>query len=48
MVGDREIDVLAGFNAGIKSCYFNSHQIAIPTKPDIYIDTLPELIPYLK
>lgn len=48
MVGDREIDVLAGHNASIKSCYFNSHQISIPTKPNIYIDTLPELIPFLK
>ncbi len=48
MVGDREIDVLAAHNAGIKSCYFNSHQISIPTKPHIYIDHLTELIPYLK
>ena len=48
MVGDREIDVLAGHNASIKSCYFNSHQISISTKPHIYIDHLVELIPYLK
>ncbi|MCD6323076.1 MAG: HAD-IA family hydrolase [Clostridiales bacterium] len=48
MVGDREIDVLAGYNAGIKSCYFNSHQISIPTKPHIYIDHLLELTPYLR
>ncbi len=48
MVGDREIDVLAGHNAGVKSCYFNSHQISIPTKPHIYIEHLLELVPYLK
>lgn len=47
MVGDREIDVLAGKNAGIKSCYFNSHRISIPSIPDIYIDSLPELLPYI-
>ncbi len=48
MVGDREIDVLAAHNAGIKSCYFNSHNIPIPTKPHIYVDSLPELLPYLQ
>ncbi len=47
MAGDREIDVLAAHNAGVKSCYFNSHQIPIPTKPDIYIDSLPDLIKFL-
>ncbi|MDX1357988.1 MAG: HAD-IA family hydrolase [Clostridia bacterium] len=48
MVGDRIIDVLAAQNAGIKSCYFNSHHIPIDITPDIYIDSLPELLPYLK
>lgn len=47
MAGDREIDVLAAHNAGIKSCYFNSHHIQIPTMPDIYIESLSELLPYL-
>lgn len=47
MVGDREIDVLAAHNADIKSCYFNSHHIPIPTKPDIYVESLPELLPYI-
>jgi len=47
MVGDREIDVLAAHNAGIKSCYFNSHRIGIPTEPHIYIDSLPELLPHI-
>jgi phosphoglycolate phosphatase-like HAD superfamily hydrolase len=48
MVGDRIIDVLAAHNAGVKSCYFNSHRIPIDTEPDIYIDSLPELFPHLK
>ena len=47
MVGDREIDVLAGHNAGIKSCYFNSHHIPIPTKSYIYVNTLPDLLNYI-
>jgi len=47
MVGDRDIDVLAAYNAGIKSCYFNSHHIPIPTTSDLYIDSLPDLLPYL-
>ena len=47
MVGDREIDVLAAHNACIKSCYFNSHHIAIPNETDIYIESLPELLPYI-
>lgn len=47
MVGDREIDVLAAHNAGIKSCYFNSHQLPIPTKPHIYIDSIPDLLPHI-
>lgn len=47
MLGDREIDILAAKNADIKSGYFNSHHIPISIEYDIYIDSLPELLPYL-
>lgn len=47
MVGDRELDVLAAHNAGISSCYFNSHNIPIDTTADIYIESLAELDPYI-
>lgn len=43
MVGDRELDVLAAVNAGIDSCYFNSHKIPIDTNADIYIENLADL-----
>jgi len=43
MVGDRELDVLAAKNAGIRCCYFNSHSIPIETNADIYIESLEEL-----
>lgn len=47
MVGDRELDVLAARNAGISSCYFNSHNIPIETDADIYIENLIDLNPYI-
>lgn len=47
MVGDRELDVLSAGNAGIKSCYFNSHGIPIDTAADIYIDKLEDISQYI-
>ncbi|MBN2883858.1 MAG: HAD-IA family hydrolase, partial [Clostridia bacterium] len=47
MVGDRELDILSAKNAGIASCYFNSHKIPIDTKAEIYIDDLNELDSYI-
>jgi HAD superfamily hydrolase (TIGR01549 family) len=47
MVGDRELDILSAKNAGIASCYFNSHKIPIDTASEIYIENLIELDPYI-
>ncbi|MFO7612812.1 MAG: HAD-IA family hydrolase [Clostridia bacterium] len=47
MVGDREIDMLAAINAGIKTCYFDSHGLPIDMETDIRIDSLYELETHL-
>ncbi|MBN2558765.1 MAG: HAD-IA family hydrolase [Clostridia bacterium] len=47
MVGDREIDMLAAINAGIKTCYFDSHGLPVDMETDIRINSLYELEEYL-
>jgi HAD superfamily hydrolase (TIGR01549 family) len=43
MVGDREIDIIAAKNAGIKSCLFNPLLSTVNTEADFYIETIDQL-----
>jgi phosphoglycolate phosphatase-like HAD superfamily hydrolase len=42
MIGDREIDVMSGKNAGIYSCFFNSDRI-YDVVSDYYVDSMEQL-----
>jgi HAD superfamily hydrolase (TIGR01549 family) len=43
MVGDRVLDIESAVNAGVKSCYFNTHGLPIEIEADIYVESLEEL-----
>ena len=43
MIGDREIDVLAGKNAGMKGCLFDEDHINPPTTADFTVHNFAEL-----
>lgn len=46
-VGDREIDILAAHNAGIRACFFCSNNISCSCEADFIIDSLEELFKIL-
>jgi phosphoglycolate phosphatase-like HAD superfamily hydrolase len=39
-IGDRELDIMAAHNAGIRTCLFKSNEVACSIKPDYTIDSL--------
>ncbi|MBO8167470.1 MAG: phosphatase [Thermotogae bacterium] len=47
-IGDRELDIKAAKNAGIKSCYFDEFGMPTETKPDLEINSFLELLQLLE
>lgn len=43
-VGDRELDILAAHNAGIRACLFENAPVSLSSKPEYIIKSLDELI----
>lgn len=43
-IGDRELDILAAHNAGIRACLFENAPISLSRKPEYTIKSLDELI----
>lgn len=43
VVGDREIEILGGKAAGIKTCLYNTNKVALAVTPDFCIDALEDL-----
>jgi HAD superfamily hydrolase (TIGR01509 family) len=43
MVGDRDVDLNAAINAGIRCCYFDSHGIPSKARPDYSVRSFREL-----
>lgn len=44
VIGDRECEILGGKAAGIKVCLYNTNNIEFTQTPDIYIDSLKQLV----
>ena len=44
MVGDREIDVMSGINAGVKTCLFDKDYLVEQTRADYRVDELLQII----
>ena len=44
VIGDRECEILGGKAAGIKVCLYNTNNIEFTQAPDIYIDSLKQLV----
>lgn len=44
VVGDREIEILGGKAAGIKTCLYDTNQVSFTAVPDFYITSLKELL----
>lgn len=43
IVGDREIEILAARNVGVKVCLYNTNNINFTEQPDFQVDSLEEL-----
>lgn len=49
MVGDRNLDIEAGHNAGIAGYLFDlNHLIDVTSHPEVQVDSLTALLPYVK
>lgn len=49
MVGDRNLDIEAGHNAGIAGYLFDiDHLIDVTSHPEVQVDNLNDLLPYVK
>jgi phosphoglycolate phosphatase-like HAD superfamily hydrolase len=44
VVGDREIEILGGKAAGIKTCLYDTNQVSFTAVPDFYITSLKDLL----
>jgi HAD superfamily hydrolase (TIGR01549 family) len=43
IVGDREIEIMAARNVGVKVCLYNTNDVSFTEKPDFQVDSLEEL-----
>ena len=48
VIGDRECEISAGKAAGIKVCLYNTNNVEFTQAPDIYIDSLKQLVDIIK
>ena len=46
-VGDREIDILGGKNAGIKTCFYNTNNVVLSVEPDYRVKSLSDVVKIL-